>query len=300
MAGNGRALPKPLLKVAGLGLLERSLLTLHAAGIERFRVVLGADGERIAGEIRRRSSLSGLTIELVDCPDFDAGNGVSLAAGARGVADGFLVAMADHVMDTAFVRDFLSRAAARPESPQVAADAIEAVFDLEDATKLRTIDGRIQAIGKSLTSYGSVDAGLFFFPAGSGARVGAMVATGARSVSDIVTRMAAERPFFATRVMAGMWQDVDTPDMAREAERRLLRSLAKPTDGFIARHINRPISIATSRFLARWGVRPNVITTVVSIISLVGAGLAATADPAMLAVGGLLFQLASILDGCDG
>jgi 1L-myo-inositol 1-phosphate cytidylyltransferase / CDP-L-myo-inositol myo-inositolphosphotransferase len=300
MAGNAQALPKPLLKVAGLGLLERSLLTLHAAGIERFRVVLGADGERIAAEVRRRSSLRELAIEFVDCPDFDAGNGVSLATGARGVEGGFLVAMADHVMDTAFVRDFLSRAAARPESPQVAADAIEAVFDLDDATKIRTLDGRIQAIGKALTSYSSVDAGLFYFPAGAAARMNEMVAAGACSVSDIVTRMSAERPFFAVRVMAGLWQDVDTPDMAREAERRLLRSLAKPSDGFISRHINRPISIATSRFLARWGVRPNVITTVVSIISLVGAGLAATAQPALLAVGGLLFQLASILDGCDG
>ena len=300
MAGRERPTPKPLLKVAGLGLLERSLLTLRAAGIERFRVVLGAEGQRIANELRGRSSLDGMAIEFVDCPDFDAGNGVSLATGARGLEDSFLVAMADHVMDTAFVRDFLGRAASRPESPQVAADAVEAVYDLDDATKLRTIDGRIQAIGKGLTSYTSVDAGLFFFPAGSGARIGEMVGAGARSVSDIVTGMAAERPFFAVRVLAGIWQDVDTPSMAREAERRLLRSLAKSSDGFISRHINRPISIATSRYLARWGVRPNVITTVVFLISLVGAGLAATAEPAMLAIGGLLFQIASILDGCDG
>jgi 1L-myo-inositol 1-phosphate cytidylyltransferase / CDP-L-myo-inositol myo-inositolphosphotransferase len=300
MSGGRRPTPKPLLKVAGLRLLERSLLTLKAAGIERFRVVLGADGPRIASEMRRLGSLAQLAIEFVDCPDFEAGNGASLATGASGLDDSFLVAMADHVMDTSFVGDFLSRAAARPDSPQVAADAVESVYDLDDATKLRTIDGRIQAIGKDLTSYSSVDAGLFFFPAGSGARIGQMVAAGARSVSDIVTRMAAERPFFATRVLAGMWQDVDTPAMAREAERRLLRSLAKSTDGFVARHLNRPISIFTSRFLARWGVRPNVITTFVTLISLVGAGLASTADPALLALGGILFQLASILDGCDG
>lgn len=300
MAGRRRPLPKPLLKVAGLRLLERSLLTLRAAGIEHFRVVLGAEGDRIAHEMRGLSSLSGMAIEFVHCPDFDAGNGVSLATGASGLSESFLVAMADHVMDTAFVRDFLGRAAERPESPQVAADAVEAVYDLDDATKLRTIDGRIQAIGKGLTSYSSVDAGLFYFPAGAGARVGELVAGGACSVSDIVTRMAAEAPFFATRVQAGMWQDVDTPEMAREAERRLLRSLAKKTDGFISRHINRPISIATSRYLARWGVRPNAITTFVTIISLIGAGLVATAQPAMLAIGGLLFQIASIVDGCDG
>ena len=47
-------------------------------------------------------------------------------------------------------------------------------------------------------------------------------------------------------------------------------------------------------------MRPNAITTVVFLISLVGAFLTQTADPLLLAVGGVLFQLASILDGCDG
>jgi 1L-myo-inositol 1-phosphate cytidylyltransferase / CDP-L-myo-inositol myo-inositolphosphotransferase len=298
--GGRRPLPKPLFKVAGLGLLERSLLTLRSAGIEQFRVVVGADRQKVSAHVRDLAAQHGIQVEVVDCDDFAAGNGASLAAGARGLDEGFLVAMADHVMDGEFARDFLSRASARPGAPQVAADAIEAVYDLDDATKLRTIDGRIQAIGKDLTSYGSVDAGLFYFPAGAAARIGQLVAGGARSVSDVVTGIAAERPFFAVKVEAGVWQDVDTSAMAREAERRLLRSLAKSTDGFISRHINRPISIAVSRFLARWGVRPNTITTIVSLISLVGAGLVATADPVWLAIGGLLFQIASILDGCDG
>ena len=299
-AGSDRPIPRALVQVAGLGLLERSLLTLRAAGIEQFRVVVGADGPRIAREIRQLPSLAGMAIELVDCPDADAGNGVSLAAGASDVDDGFVAVMADHVMDTAFVRDFLERASARSDAPQVAADAPEKIFDLDDATKIFAVDGRVHAIGKELFSYESVDAGLFYFPAGSGRRVGELIAAGARSVSDVVTRMASERPFLAVRVDEGLWQDVDTPAMAREAERRLLRSLAKPSDGFISRHVNRPMSIWTSRYLARWGVRPNTITTIVFFISLVGAFLAATAEPALLAVGGILFQIASVLDGCDG
>ena len=300
MADGDSDLRKPLLQVAGLGLLERSLLTLRAAGIEELRVVVGADRERIAGEVRRLAALHGLSLEVIDCPDFDGGNGVSLAAGARALSGGFLVAMADHVMDTAFVRGFLARAAARPEAPQVAADAPDAVYDLDDATKISTQDGHIAAIGKQLDSYDCIDAGLFYFPPRSAASISALVACGSRSVSDIVTRLAAARPFLAVRVPEGLWQDVDTPAMAREAERRLLGSLAKSTDGFVSRHLNRRLSIPLSRHLARWGVRPNAITTVVFFISLVAAFLAQTADPLLLAVGGLLFQAASILDGCDG
>ena len=71
MAGGGASLPKPLLRVAGLGLLERSLLTLRAAGIEELRVVVGADRQRIAAEARRIAQVHGLAVELVDCPDFE-------------------------------------------------------------------------------------------------------------------------------------------------------------------------------------------------------------------------------------
>jgi len=300
MANGGRPLPKPLLRVAGLGLLERSLLTLRAAGVEEFRIVVGAERDRVAREVERIAARHRLAAEVVDCPCFEDGNGVSLAAGAASVAGGFLVAMADHVMDTAFVKDFLERAAQHRCSPQVAADAASAVYDLDDATKIRTEEGRIAAIGKQLDVYDCIDAGLFYFPPGSAAAIEELIAAGARSVSDLVTAIAARRPFHATRVQEGLWQDVDTPAMAREAERRLLRSLAKPTDGFISRHLNRRLSIATSRHLARWGVTPNLITTVVFLVSLVAAALAQSAAPLGLALGGLLFQVASVLDGCDG
>lgn len=299
-AGIKAEVPRPLRKVAGLGLLERSLLTLRAAGIEQFRVVLGADGPQIAKQIRHLPSLAGMSIELVDCSDADAGDGVALAAGASDVHDGFVAVRAEHVMDTAFVRDFLGRAAVRPDVAQLATDAPARVFDLGRAIKVFAAEGRVHAIGKELAAFDGVDAGLAYFPPGAGRRIGELVSEGARSVADVVTRMAAERPFLAVPTEEGLWQEVDTPAMAREAERRLLRSLAKPTDGFVSRHLNRPLSIATSRYLARWGVRPNAITTFVFVISLIGAYLAATAEPALLAVGGILFQIASILDGCDG
>ena len=43
---------------------------------------------------------------------------------------------------------------------------------------------------------------------------------------------------------------VETPADVRLAERRLLRALVKDTDGFMARHVDRPISLAVSRLLA--------------------------------------------------
>jgi len=86
----------------------------------------------------------------------------------------------------------------------------------------------------------------------------------------------------------------------RALETRLLRSLRKDTDGPVSRHLNRYISLALTRYLARWGVHPNAITSFVLVLSLVAVALAVSASPAALAGAGLLFQIASIVDGCDG
>lgn len=84
------------------------------------------------------------------------------------------------------------------------------------------------------------------------------------------------------------------------AERRLLRALRKPTDGFMARRFARPISIALSRRLAPLGVRPNQMTLLSMLIGLAAAPCFLSAQPAWQIVGALLFVAHSVLDGCDG
>jgi len=90
-------------------------------------------------------------------------------------------------------------------------------------------------------------------------------------------------------------------ESARAAERALLLSLRKPIDGFVSRHLNRYISLFVSKHLVRTGVRPNAVTVFIMLFGI-GAGLAAAvARPWwMLVLAGALFQLQSILDGCDG
>lgn len=84
------------------------------------------------------------------------------------------------------------------------------------------------------------------------------------------------------------------------AEARLLKALVKQTDGFMARHVARPISLAVSRRLTATGVTPNQMTIVSALIGICGAPFFLSADPAVEVIGGLLFVLHSVLDGCDG
>jgi 1L-myo-inositol 1-phosphate cytidylyltransferase / CDP-L-myo-inositol myo-inositolphosphotransferase len=93
---------------------------------------------------------------------------------------------------------------------------------------------------------------------------------------------------------------VSAPADIRIAERRLLRALVKDTDGFMARHVERPISLTISRHLASTVVTPNQMTLVSMAIGLAGAPFFLSAHGSWQITGALLFLAHSILDGCDG
>ena len=64
---------------------------------------------------------------------------------------------------------------------------------------------------------------------------------------------------------------VTTSADAAVAERRLMRTLVKETDGFMARHVERPISLQISRRLARTAITPNQMTVISVAVGIFGA-----------------------------
>jgi phosphatidylglycerophosphate synthase len=84
------------------------------------------------------------------------------------------------------------------------------------------------------------------------------------------------------------------------AERWLLRSLIKPTEGFMSRHVERPISLGVTRRLVSTPITPNAMTLISLTIGLASAPFFLSPAPSMQLAGALLFLLHSILDGCDG
>jgi CDP-L-myo-inositol myo-inositolphosphotransferase len=88
---------------------------------------------------------------------------------------------------------------------------------------------------------------------------------------------------------------------AKDAERSLLASLTKPTDGVVSRLLNRRISLAVTRLLVRTGIKPNWMTVGLMALGPLACAAAVIADPWwLLVLAGLLYQTQSILDGCDG
>ena len=87
----------------------------------------------------------------------------------------------------------------------------------------------------------------------------------------------------------------------RAAEDAVFAALFRPDLGFVARRLNKPISVRfTRRVLVASPITPNQITLVAAAIGVVGCVLIAAGGYAAMLAGFACQHLQSILDGCDG
>ena len=74
----------------------------------------------------------------------------------------------------------------------------------------------------------------------------------------------------------------------------------KPQDGFVSRFFNRPISRLITRALLRFPITPNAWTMSIFPLLIVAFLFLIRGDYRGFVIGCAIFQIYSILDGCDG
>jgi len=306
-AGNGSrlrgvsaGLPKPLVPLAGVPIIVRVMRAAQEAGIRKFVVVTGYQAEKLRAAIENQPAITA-NVTWVHNPEYKTRSNGTSALAAESTVDGpFVLLMADHIFEVATLRRLL-RTPIGPDEVILAIDRkIDRVFDLDDATKVVDDNGKLRAIGKQLPDFNAIDTGMFLCTPALFDALRAVQDESDGSLSDAIRRIAAENRMRTFDIGDALWQDVDTPEMRREAERRLGDALRKPTDGPVSRLINRRISIPLSLFLTRTRVTPNQISVFNLLLAACGGLLFASTSYPILALGGILLQVGSILDGCDG
>lgn len=298
-AGSGSrlgGLPKPLARVAGVTLLERAEATFRTSGLERIIVVVGHGSASVREFVAKR----GLDVELVENGDFELGNGSSVLVGGRAAAARFLVAMVDHIVD----REAVTRLLASRAPFALAVDSQPRYCDVEEATKVRLEGGRVVAVTRELDDYDAVDAGLAVCDLVFVASAERSLLAGETTWNAVKRRWLAEGgEIEAVDLERLFWIDVDTPGDLRRAERLAVASAArKAADGPVARLLNRRLSWRLSLLLLRARVSPDAATLLAFLLALLAAGALAAGHEwsAALLAGGVLTQIASIVDGVDG
>jgi choline kinase/phosphatidylglycerophosphate synthase len=282
---------KALIRIGGLRFVERAVRTLFAGGLERVVVVVGYQAGPVAAVVDR---LAPGRVRAVFAESWELGNGASLLAAESLVAEEglFVLVTVDHVFGEWALEPLLSAG-----RPAVLVDHAPNPDAWAEGMRVRLDEEKVIALSKELDEP-SIDCGAFLLPTAIFDAQRRAHARGDASLAAAVTELARELPVAAVPFPQGRWWcDIDTPEDLRSAAARLRRSLTKETDGPVSRYLNRPISTRMSMALAHLPIHPDVVSLTAFLLGVIAAWLLASGRGI---AGGILAQLASVLDGVDG
>jgi len=217
-AGNGSRIaslsgsaPKPLVPLFGAPLLEHIVLSAHAAGIEKFVIVVGYRADAIRRWFADHPPES-ISITFVENVDYQKANGVSALAAKELLRKPFLLLMADHIFEPKTARALLQQPLAENEVILGVDYNIDRIFDVDDATKVKLEGDHIVDIRKDLLHYDALDTGMFLCSPALFERLECAKQGGNCSLSDGMLQLGRERKLKGFDVGIGHWQDVDTPE----------------------------------------------------------------------------------------
>lgn len=275
--------------VAGLANLDRLVLTALAAGVRRV-LVLGPRPQADRALLRASSFEHGEIVVLL------AGSAEETEElrGVEAAGEPFFLLHSELVLDPRYLQRL--RDASKPGEPTLVVGS-ERAGSHPLSVGVRTAGEWIAAVDPGAATPW-LGAGVL--PAAAAiALCGGMerAATGLRALAASWAEQGRARVFMGGPGHASI------PGSAldlRAAEAALVRSAAKDSDGFVARHLNRRISRAVSLKLLKTRVTPNVLTLGTLILAVLTAWVLAQGWSWSFVLGAFLYQLNSTLDGCDG
>jgi choline kinase len=224
----GQILPKPLVRVGGLTLLKRAILTGQREGVNRFVIIVGCDGDQVRRATENDPDLTDVELVFVNNEDYELSNGVSVLKARPHVEGEFFLLMADHIVDSKIYRVLQNRPSHR--GLVLAVDRkLDTIFDMDDATKVQVSDGEfIGEIGKEIPDFDAVDTGVFRCSAALFDALDAQyTANGDASLSDGVRHLADSGEARVADVGDAWWQDVDTPETIGHANTLLFQAVRR-------------------------------------------------------------------------
>lgn len=320
----------PSMRVAGLSLLERAVLTLQRAGLSQMAILAGDEEERLRRMLQQDPRVSSVLRwrPVREFPPQDPRTWETLANELSGPC----LILGTHVV---FARELVERlreevrngqaailvshpalqgCEGSPPNPtvQLRADRLVALRDRPPGDGTPNMAAEMVVLPAHLL--GAVGMSTREPGAGSRQAQGSAVESPDQVLAQdrirkaplriLIERAAAEglvKVIPASPVSPNWYSDVRGAGGTREAERTLLQSLrAGELDGFVDRYFNRKVSAALTRLFLRVGLSPNAITVVATLIGLLAAACFAVGSYGAGVLGALLFQLSAVVDCCDG
>jgi CDP-L-myo-inositol myo-inositolphosphotransferase len=306
-AGQGTRLKKkgevkPLVSLLGVPLIERVIRSAIEGGATEFYVVTGYQEILITNFLKSLEERLQISLTLIHNDEWQAENGLSVLKARDRINDQFLLLMADHLFDPDIIRSLLDHPLNEGDVLlAVDTDTQNSLVDMEDVTKVHIQNGKILNIGKTIDEFNGFDTGCFLCTTAIFEAIEEAQNIHHDTTLSGAIRVLGERQHAKAVPTQKFWIDVDDDQAFGKAERHLMNLLkGKIHDGPISRLLNRPVSIRCSKILVNFNFTPNQISIFSFLLSLFAAAFFAMGEYRYLVFGGIMAQLASIIDGCDG
>ena len=305
-AGKGERLQekgtsKPLVKFLGLPLIERTIRTAKKAGASEFFVVTGHEKDPLEDVLKKLSKDIDLPIHTIYNSEWEhSPNGFSVLSVKDKIKDPFLLLMSDHLFDSSIVRDLFAKSNTTDVVLAIDKKIQNPMIPVDIVTKVKLDNNKITKIGKKLKSYDGFDTGIFYCTPAIFEALEICINKDMGFLTDAIQYLATKNKVGTFEIEGRFWADVNDPVSFRKAESEVLKNLNKQHDGIIARYCNRPISIWISKKLVVTKITPNQISIFAFAVGCIASFLFAMGLYIPLIIGGILAQISSIIDGCDG
>jgi len=212
---------KPLAEVDDLSLLARTIRSLEVSECSQVVIVLGYKAKEIQEQVLARYN-GPMKLEFTVNQQYRLQNGISVLCAWPLISGEFILTMADHILDDQIMLKIRDHHPPAGGATLCVDFKIETVFDIDDATKVRSNGSYLKKIGKRLTEYNCIDTGVFIGTDGLFEAIDQIYKEKGDATLSAGIQLLADKGLMMTLdIKDAYWQDVDTPEMLMHAEKLL-------------------------------------------------------------------------------
>ena len=293
----------PLTSVVGIGLFQRTVLTLQRAGIRQLMVLVGPEEDQLKQALGKgpRVTIPVRWMPIREFPLDDPRTWEALAAEVHGFC---LLSGVQGVFSCPLIESLRHEVQEGQAIVVARVDRERHRQSRRPGLRVKAQDGRLLSITSRQDDATLVATDLVVLPASFMSGAGHTgVETGRVPIRRWLERAAVEGQVrvLSTETNRSHWyQDVRDAADVQAAEKQLFNSLKGECEGFVDRFFNRKISRWLTRIFLAAGLSPNAITIIATVVGLVSAAGFGIGTYGAGIIAALLFQLAAIIDCCDG
>jgi phosphatidylglycerophosphate synthase len=293
----------PLTSVVGIGLFQRTVLTLQRAGIRQLIVLAGPEEDQLKQALGKgpRVTIPVRWMPIREFPLDDPHTWEALAAEIRGFC---LLSGVQGVFASPLIESLRHEVQEGQAIVVARADHEQDRQPRRPSVRVKVQAGRFLSMTSRQDNAALVATDLVVLPASFltvDSHTG--VETGTVPIRRWLERAAVDGHVrvWSTETNRSHWYQYvrDAADV-QAAEKKLFNSLKGEFEGFVDRFFNRKISRWFTRIFLVAGFSPNAITILAAVVGLVAVAGFGVGTYSAGIIAALLFQLSAIIDCCDG